>query len=66
MIFRPCLSARRLSKSDGSQVLAPQRDTLHAAGVGAERIYQDLASGRLKASRAREMTEQMMAAGPPV
>ena len=36
----------RVSKSDGSQTLAPQRDTLLAAGVGAERIYQDLASGR--------------------
>ena len=53
----------RLSKSDGSQMLAPQRDLLLAAGVGAERIYQDL--GRLKAGRAREMTEQMMAAGLP-
>jgi len=52
----------RLSKSDGSQTLAPQRD----AGIGAERIYQDFASGRLKASRAREMTEQMMVAGLPV
>ncbi len=45
-------------------MLAPQRDTLLAAGVGAERIiYQDL--GRLKASRAHEIAEQMMAAGLP-
>ena len=36
----------RVSKSDGSQTLAPQRDALHAAGVDAARIYQHLASGR--------------------
>jgi len=36
----------RVSKSDGSQTLAPQRDALLAAGVASERIYQDLASGR--------------------
>jgi DNA invertase Pin-like site-specific DNA recombinase len=36
----------RISKSDGSQTLAPQRDALLAAGVAPERIYQDLASGR--------------------
>lgn len=36
----------RVSKSDGSQTLAPQRDALLAAGVDPERIYQDLASGR--------------------
>lgn len=36
----------RVSKSDGSQTLAPQRDALLAAGVAPERIYQDLASGR--------------------
>ena len=36
----------RVSKSDGSHTLAPQRDALLAAGVRAERIYQDLASGR--------------------
>jgi DNA invertase Pin-like site-specific DNA recombinase len=36
----------RVSKSDGSQTLAPQRDALLAAGVDAERVYQDLASGR--------------------
>lgn len=53
----------RLSKSDGSQMLTSQRGLLLAAGVGAERIYQDL--GRLKAGRTREMTEQMMAAGLP-
>ena len=56
----------RLSKSDNSQTLAPQRDALLAAGIGAERIYQDFATGRLKASRAREMIEQMMVAGLPV
>ena len=36
----------RVSKSDGSQTLEPQRDALLAAGVMPERIYQDLASGR--------------------
>lgn len=36
----------RVSKSDGSQTLAPQRDALLAAGVAPDRIYQDLASGR--------------------
>ncbi len=36
----------RVSKSDGSQTLAPQRDAMLAAGVAEERIYQDLASGR--------------------
>ncbi len=36
----------RVSKSDGSQVLDLQRDALLSAGVKAERIYEDLASGR--------------------
>ena len=36
----------RVSKSDGSQVLDLQQDALLAAGVEADRIYQDLASGR--------------------
>jgi DNA invertase Pin-like site-specific DNA recombinase len=36
----------RVSKADGSQTVAPQRDALLAAGVGPERIYEDLASGR--------------------
>ena len=36
----------RVSKSDGTQTLAPQRDALLAAGVDPERIYEDLASGR--------------------
>ncbi len=35
----------RVSKSDGSQTLAPQRDALIAAGVESSRIYEDLASG---------------------
>ena len=35
-----------VSKSDGSQTLAPQRDALLAAGVDPARIYEDLASGR--------------------
>lgn len=36
----------RVSKADGSQTLAPQRDALLAGGVDASRIYEDLASGR--------------------
>lgn len=36
----------RVSKSDGSQTLAPQRDALMACGVEPSRIYEDLASGR--------------------
>ena len=36
----------RVSKADGSQTVAPQRDALLAAGVDPERIYEDLASGR--------------------
>ena len=36
----------RVSKSDGSQTLAPQRDILIAAGVEPDRIYSDLVSGR--------------------
>jgi DNA invertase Pin-like site-specific DNA recombinase len=36
----------RVSKNDGSQTLAPQRDMLIAAGVEPCRIYEDLASGR--------------------
>ena len=39
----------RVSKADGSQVLDMQRDALLAAGIGAEHIYQDLASGSLDA-----------------
>jgi DNA invertase Pin-like site-specific DNA recombinase len=36
----------RVSKSDGTQTIAPQHDALLAAGVKPERIYQDLAFGR--------------------
>ena len=36
----------RVSKSDGSQTLAPQRDAMLAAGVEPDCIYQDPASGR--------------------
>ncbi len=36
----------RVSKADGSQTLAPQRDALLAAGVPGDRLYEDLASGR--------------------
>lgn len=36
----------RVSKADGSQTLALQRDALISAGVEAESLYEDLASGR--------------------
>ncbi len=36
----------RVSKADGSQVLDLQRDALLAAGVGAEHLYEDHASGK--------------------
>ncbi|EEE35485.1 resolvase, N-terminal domain [Rhodobacteraceae bacterium KLH11] len=36
----------RVSKADGSQLLDLQRDALTEAGVDAERIYEDKASGR--------------------
>jgi DNA invertase Pin-like site-specific DNA recombinase len=36
----------RVSKSDGSQVTDLQRDALVEAGVDADHIYEDLASGR--------------------
>ena len=36
----------RVSKSDGTQTLAPQREALLAAGVDPSRIYEDLASGQ--------------------
>ena len=35
----------RVSKNDGSQTLSPQRDAMLAAGIEANRIYEDLASG---------------------
>lgn len=36
----------RVSKADGSQVLDLQKDALIQAGIAADRIYEDLASGR--------------------
>jgi DNA invertase Pin-like site-specific DNA recombinase len=36
----------RISKADGSQALDLQRDALLAAGVAAEQLYHDLASGK--------------------
>jgi hypothetical protein len=42
----------RVSKSDGSLTLAPQRDALLASDVAPERIYQDLASGLLACLKA--------------
>lgn len=36
----------RVSKADGSQLLDLPRDALIGVGVEAERIYEDLASGR--------------------
>ena len=40
------LGYMRVSKADGSQVLDLQQDALLAAGVGQDRIYEDLATGR--------------------
>ncbi len=37
---------KRVSKADGSQTTDLQRDALLAAGVAAERLYEDQASGR--------------------
>jgi len=34
----------RVSKVDGSQTTAPQRDALVEAGLGDERLYEDRAS----------------------
>jgi len=39
----------RVSKSDGTQTLAPQRDVLLAAGVAPDRIYEDLEIARPQA-----------------
>ena len=36
----------RVSKTDGSQTLDPQRDALLAAGIEPDRLYEDRASGR--------------------
>jgi DNA invertase Pin-like site-specific DNA recombinase len=41
-----CIGYVRVSKADGSQVLDLQRDALIAAGVSAESIYEDHASGK--------------------
>ena len=40
------LGYMRVSKADGSQVVDLQRDALLAAGVEADQLYQDLASGK--------------------
>jgi DNA invertase Pin-like site-specific DNA recombinase len=40
------LGYMRVSKTDGSQVLDLQRDTLAGAGVAAQHLYEDLGSGR--------------------
>jgi|SRR5882724_8791285 len=40
------LGYMRVSKRDGTQTLALQRDALVAAGVDSARLYEDLASGR--------------------
>jgi hypothetical protein len=37
----------RVSKADGSQTVALQKDALLAAGINAEYLYENRASGRL-------------------
>jgi len=44
--YRIALEYMRISKSDGRQTLALQRDALTAAGVEPTRLYEDMASGR--------------------
>jgi hypothetical protein len=59
----------RVSKADGSQVLDLQRDALAAAGVEPSRLYDELRAlfkQELGAERARDLKEQMLAAGLPV
>ena len=56
----------RVSKSDGSQTLAPQRDALLAAGVADERIYQDLASGRHDARPGLQACLKALQPGTPL
>ena len=41
----------RVSKADGSQTLAPQRDALLAAGVEPERLYQGQKAQARKSAR---------------
>lgn len=43
---RMLIGYMRVSKSDGSQTTDLQRDALIAAGVEAEQIYEDMASGK--------------------
>jgi DNA invertase Pin-like site-specific DNA recombinase len=40
------LGYARISKADGSQALAPQKDVLLAAGVEPDHLYEDRASGK--------------------
>ena len=44
----------RVSKSDGTQTLAPQWDAMLAAGADPTRIYEGLASGDTAADRPAE------------
>ncbi len=45
----------RVSKSDGTQTLAPQQDAMVAAGVDPTRIYEGLAFGRRDARPGRDL-----------
>ena len=53
----------RVSKTDGSQTTDLQRDALLAAGVEAERIYEDLASGSQDARPGLDAALKSLSAG---
>ena len=53
----------RVSKTDGSQTTDLQRDALLAAGVEAERIYEDLASGCQDARPGLDAAQKSLRAG---
>jgi DNA invertase Pin-like site-specific DNA recombinase len=53
----------RVSKADGSQTTALQRDALIAAGVGETQLYEDHASGRLDARPGLDQALKAMRSG---
>ena len=53
----------RVSKADGSQTLDLQKDALLAAGVAAEQLYEDRASGKSEARPGLEALRKALRAG---